>query len=165
MADVNHDTYDHTGIPGVPASGSFPAGSSFPGSPSTNDLFFHTTYGMIFKWDGTRWVTVTLYTQPLDTQRALNNLSATNTFDSPLYQDGSVWLEKFMASMYVITTNDGTRYWTAACEGVTLSTQSLAADTTHILQGNINAVKAGSAGPTGMSLTNDHGNTDPRHGR
>ena len=31
------------------------SGSSFPANPVTNDLFFNTTYGALFFWDGTRW--------------------------------------------------------------------------------------------------------------
>jgi len=31
------------------------SGSSFPANPVTNDLFFNTTYGALFFWDGTHW--------------------------------------------------------------------------------------------------------------
>lgn len=33
-------------------------GSSFPGSPATNDIYFHTTYGEWFYYDGTRWLSM-----------------------------------------------------------------------------------------------------------
>ena len=31
------------------------SGSNFPANPVTNDLFFNTTYGALFFWDGTHW--------------------------------------------------------------------------------------------------------------
>lgn len=38
-------------------------GSSFPGSPATNDRYFRTDLGMEFYYDGTRWVSMNLYRQ------------------------------------------------------------------------------------------------------
>lgn len=40
------------------AGGGVPSGSSFPGSPATNDLFFRTDRGFLYFYDGTRWLTV-----------------------------------------------------------------------------------------------------------
>ena len=37
------------------------AGSSFPGSKATNDRYYRTDLGLEFYWDGTRWLTTTLY--------------------------------------------------------------------------------------------------------
>ena len=49
---------DGTGAYSVPAGSGAgtPAGTSFPGSPSTNDLFFRTDLSYLFFYDGTRWL-------------------------------------------------------------------------------------------------------------
>ena len=39
-----------------------PSGTSFPGSPANNDLFYRTDYDMLFFYDGTRWLSTNLFT-------------------------------------------------------------------------------------------------------
>lgn len=130
-----------------------PKGTSFPGSPASGDFFYRTDLNLEFFWNGTRWLTTHLYIQPLETQRGFNVMSAGTTWDSPRYQDLGLWMEKFMVSMHVLTTNDGTRYWTGTCEGVVLSTQGLAANVTHVLQADLNTASAPDGNPTGVTWT------------
>jgi len=40
----------------TPAASGIPSGTSFPGSPATNTIFFRTDLGMPFYYDGTRWL-------------------------------------------------------------------------------------------------------------
>ncbi len=42
-----------------------PGGTAFPGSPSTGQRFFRTDRGLDYYYDGTRWLTTTLYIEPL----------------------------------------------------------------------------------------------------
>lgn len=87
------------------------AGTSFPGSKATGDRYWRTDLGMEFYWDGTRWVSTTLYTMQLNGTGA--TLSASGTFGScgiwePTY---AVWLVDFRVSGYIGATNTGSAYW------------------------------------------------------
>lgn len=86
-----------------------PAGTSFPGSPATNDLYFRTDRGILYFYDGSRWLSVTLYTQEIG---SLNNISATSYTYYPVLEDlYDVWVEDFIATMYMSSTSSG-KYWT-----------------------------------------------------
>lgn len=47
------------------SSSGVPAGSAFPGSPATNDLYYRTDLSLLFFYNGTRWMTVILFVLPL----------------------------------------------------------------------------------------------------
>lgn len=53
-------------------------GTSFPGSPATNQRFFRTDLGMEFFYDGTRWVSSTLHIAPFPQHDTNQPYSATN---------------------------------------------------------------------------------------
>src|SRR5690242_7883896 len=55
------------------------AGSSFPGSPATNDLYYRTDRAKLYYYDGTRWLTVEEY--PL-TLNIIDALEGTTTAPS-----------------------------------------------------------------------------------
>lgn len=61
---LSADSAQTTGLAWVSQTG-LPTGTSFPGSPATNDLYFRTDLGSIFRYDGTRWLSVHEYTLPL----------------------------------------------------------------------------------------------------
>lgn len=42
-----------------------PSGTSFPGSPTTNDLFYRTDLDILFVYDGTRWLCTCPHVTPL----------------------------------------------------------------------------------------------------
>jgi len=91
------------------ASGGIDSGSSFPGLPTTNDLFYHTTHGMLFFYNGTLWLTV----QKFFTQWAITTaLSAATAPRAPLDPDLQVYVLDLVARVYVTTTNNGSNYWT-----------------------------------------------------
>lgn len=92
------------------------AGTSFPGSPSTNDLCFRTDRGILYFYDGTRWLSVAQYYEILspDPSAARPQTSSGNGITggspSPNYD---WWMEAFEVAWYIQTTNDGSKYWTA----------------------------------------------------
>lgn len=95
------------------------AGVAFPGSKATYDRYWRTDLGLEFYWDGTRWVTTTLYigtldsvmAQPVTSDNTTSRLmSWATTFD--------LWLDAFYSSTYVTTTNDGSKYWTVTLRKV-----------------------------------------------
>lgn len=51
------------------------SGSSFPGSPSDGDLYYHTTHDEWFKYDGTRshWLSQTVYTYNAGNTQSVTN--------------------------------------------------------------------------------------------
>ena len=76
------------------AGGGIDSGTAFPGTPAAGDLFFHTTYGMLFFYDGTRWLTTTLYTDALPVGESTFAATAvTNGIATPLGGSMAMWLE------------------------------------------------------------------------
>lgn len=53
--------------------------NTFPGSPATDDLFYRTDFGMWFYYDGTRWLSATIYHMVIDVNGGTLPISATNT--------------------------------------------------------------------------------------
>lgn len=62
--------------PGVSSAG-LQSGTSFPGSPSTNDLFHRTDHNLVYYYDGTRWLSLNLYV--LHTVKIVDNLAPATT--------------------------------------------------------------------------------------
>lgn len=109
---------DGTGAWSTPSGSgtSLNPGTSFPGSPSTNDLCFRTDRGILYYYDGTRWLSLSVYYEILspDPSAARPQTTSGNGIvggaPSPNYD---WWMEAFEVSWYVQTTNDGSKYWTA----------------------------------------------------
>lgn len=78
------------------------AGTSFPVSPTSGDLFWRTDRSLFYFYDGTRWLTVNEYTAPI-TARALNGgVSATSTMGNmPVRQDYDMYITRFESPMFV----------------------------------------------------------------
>ena len=92
------------------------AGTSFPASKATGDRYWRTDLGLEFFWDGTQWVTTTLFTACTDSITA--DLSATGARligIRPLLGLPILVVEVSLAA-YVATTNDGSKYWRADLE-------------------------------------------------
>lgn len=52
---LSADSAEATGLKWITPTG-IPAGTSFPGSPATDDLFNRTDRDIIYRYDGTRWL-------------------------------------------------------------------------------------------------------------
>ena len=86
------------------------AGTSFPGSKATGDRYFRTDLGLEFYWDGTRWVTTTLYYHNFS---GPININANGVFGRlAVVQDFDLYVYKCAVAYLVDTTNDGSKYWT-----------------------------------------------------
>lgn len=184
MAD--HDTHDHTGIPGVVAAitdiidiptvetddtlvlapdgaggvefraeagggggGNITSGTSFPGSPASGDLCFRTDRGILYFYDGTRWLSVQLYQTHISVQTALAPYSAggsSGQFGVAFAGVWDLWLEDFITNSAVITTNDGSNYWTIAVtrepSGTSLASYTTAADAVNTNVKHVVAIDA-----------------------
>jgi len=95
-----------------------PAGTSFPGSPATNDLYFRTDRGLLYYYDGTRWLTVQEYAISISMQDLLTGTSTVSpqtaaymVLDNATYD---LYVTRIACQTNVLTTNSGTSYWTIA---------------------------------------------------
>jgi hypothetical protein len=97
------------------------AGTSFPASKATNDRYWRTDLGMEFYWDGTRWVSTTVYRESMN---GISN-SSSDVMPLPAAQTGDVlgysplWAPTYDIYVlgayfwyYVLTTNNGSNFWT-----------------------------------------------------
>jgi len=75
------------------------SGTSFPGSPTNNDLFYRTDRDLLYFYDGTRWLTVHEYDlAPGWMDVASLGLSATSTIGRwPVRQDFGIYLTRWNA--------------------------------------------------------------------
>lgn len=97
------------------ASGGLSAGTSFPGSPATNDRYFRTDRGLVYYYDGTRWVTETLYHLPLSgSDRGISTITANQAH----YSSATMWEDLYDAYLVdycwqvnIATTNNASNYW------------------------------------------------------
>src|SRR3990167_2731277 len=78
--------------------------TSFPSSPATNDLYYRTDLDQWFYYDGTRWLSVTLYTDAIGVTLGSLPIAASTTIHQmalPRMAASSSWLESFYSSFYV----------------------------------------------------------------
>jgi hypothetical protein len=109
------------------------AGTAFPTSPAAGDVFFRTDLGWWCYWDGTRWLTAHELVYATATVIDTNN---GNTNAVPARGDYAPYITRVALTRLVLTTNNGSNFWTIVVRGVngsvgattTLRTQSTAAD-------------------------------------
>jgi hypothetical protein len=115
--------------------GGVSSGSSNPGAPATNDLFYRTDLKLLIVYDGTRWLTVGEY--------SLNTyfdgvFPATNTSDGivrgTVPGDYAIYLTKGTITTFVNTTNDATKYWTIALASIDAANAVIATISNHSTQ-------------------------------
>lgn len=70
--------------------GGTPSGTAFPGSPTSGDLFYRTNVrdGMLFRYDGTRWVSDQEFWVGYTSTNAIND----SLVAMPLPKDYKVWV-------------------------------------------------------------------------
>jgi hypothetical protein len=99
-----------------------------PTNPRLGDRFWLEGSNLEFFYNGTRWVTTTLYTGEMSFQRTLNPAAANTAIDGlPPHPTLDVWVETVFGKFFVATTNDGSNYWDivgASVPTFTLSTIS-----------------------------------------
>lgn len=96
---------------------SYTKASSFPATPATNQMCFRTDLGLLCYYDGTRWLTQTLYEVPFSA--GATSLPATATAGLgylPVQSTYDMWLVDWTASTLVLTTNNGTDKWALKLE-------------------------------------------------
>jgi hypothetical protein len=122
-----------------PLSAKPASGTSFPGSPSTNDQYFRTDRNLGYYYDGTRWLSIQLFRQSFNNNENANPTSTNGAVLGawPVTQgDNGIWIVSFQVTTFVLTTNNGSQYWnlsfdwrTQANANNVLSTTNTSADT------------------------------------
>lgn len=94
-------------------------GTSFPASPATNDLFFRTDRGLLYYYDGTRWLTVNEYTNYLGLATVLEGGNTPTTIASAIdHGANGCWVTRIAATAYQATGN-GSNYVTYQLNSIT----------------------------------------------
>jgi hypothetical protein len=87
------------------------SGSSFPASPRAGDLFWRSDLALDFYYDGTRWLTTTLYEHHLGGTVPSISLSATSFYSTiPWAPTYDLWLVRLEATLYASGLS-GSAYW------------------------------------------------------
>ncbi len=89
-------------------------GTTFPTGIAAGDTFFRTDLMMWCVYDGTRWLTAHEYTAGIYLQATGANSVAVHE----LRQDYAPYVMRVAIGYQVITTNNGTNYWTIAVSSV-----------------------------------------------
>jgi hypothetical protein len=122
-------TITGTSIAASGGGGGVDTGTSFPGTPAEDDLFYRTDLNLFCFYDGTRWLTVNQYVIPLTNSSQFSTGKTLSTASmmtgvaalAPTYD---FWMETFYWSSQVITTNNGTNYWDVKLTKYTTTTQA-----------------------------------------
>lgn len=94
-----------------------PAVTAFWGTPSTDDRCYRTDRGIEYFYDGTRWLSTTVYEVPLphspDTVIPITgNTTGALVAGIPWATAYDLWLLSLQTTFIVNTTNNATNYWT-----------------------------------------------------
>lgn len=93
-------------------------GTSFPGSPTTNQRYFRTDLGFEYYWNGTRWLTIQLFDLTLAIRSAAA-LSGSSTFNVPVnrkHSQGGIWVDSIEGAFVPVTVaQSGSNYYTLTC--------------------------------------------------
>lgn len=110
---TDHADIDHTGLTGV-GGGGISSGTSFPGSPSNNDLFYRTDRDLLYFYNGSIWLTVNKYIAPFPYAEQLPSWSTSPVVIGRIsaVNGHTMYLETVDITAFVSTTNTGSAYWT-----------------------------------------------------
>ena len=133
----------------VVGGGGYSEGTSFPGSPTSGDKFYRTDLNWLCFYDGTRWLTCHEYNEPISVQDRLQPAVTNN--DNLGYlairQDYLPYIQKVYGISVVITTNNGSNYWTAL-----VATVNAAGTLTTLTSFNTSADAAGTRYAKSMTV-------------
>lgn len=100
-------------------------GTSFPASPSTNDLYYRTDLGMLFYYDGSRWLCTCLHTMPLEHRAGVTDpITATTAAykrsGTPYLTAAGIYITDWVSNFYVAgggTALSGSHKWAVDFNG------------------------------------------------
>lgn len=88
-------------------------GTSFPGSPSSGDLFYRTDRHIQYFYDGAQWLSTQLFTLELQTQDALSPFTASGNLRvaNPWWNLYDIYVERFVVG-YFNSSSTASNYYT-----------------------------------------------------
>lgn len=93
------------------------SGTSFPGSPATNDRFYRTDLHVQFFYDGTRWLSdgpaLSCAIAAEDVLNGFGGTGATHRAVNPRYNEFDIYIEKFSFGSVLLGATTSTNYFTA----------------------------------------------------
>ena len=107
------DAGTETLVSGGAGSGGIASGTSFPGGPSTDDLYYRTDRSILYFYNGTRWLSVQLYEHFLGQTAGGGITSSANDLTTPVWNGTyDLWLENAYGMLYTSASLSGSAYWT-----------------------------------------------------
>jgi hypothetical protein len=109
------DAGGETGPFGTGGGGGIAEGTSFPGSPTADDLFYRTDRNIIYFYDGTRWLSIHQFTMQITTRSELGSgLTATTTlgYAPTRGASGDMYIEDLRVSCFAIAALTGSNFFT-----------------------------------------------------
>lgn len=135
---INGETIVGPGNLDVAGGGGYAEGTSFPGSPTTNQKFYRTDLNWLCFYDGTRWLTCQEFAQDFPAPGAGSSVTAAiarNAVRKDYYQ---YFTKAAITSRILGATNNGSNYWTFSIDllsvtgGVTsIASANTSADTAN----------------------------------
>ena len=111
-------------------------GTAFPSGPATNALFYRTDLDWWCFYDGTRWLTVHEYCQPIG---EVSTAGAAAIRSAIRFSDYTTWYTRVTIRAFVTAPNSGVNYWTLSGQ----TTNTSIASATVIYGPNTSADGAG----------------------
>lgn len=115
----NNDVLTWDSTPGewvaaAPTGGGIASGTSFPGSPSSGDLFYRSDRRIQYFYDGTRWLSIEQFSvQTIDFGTA-QTASFDMTFNHPWINKGyGIYVETFQAMIRLTNATTASNYFVA----------------------------------------------------
>lgn len=131
------------------------AGTSFPGSPTTNDFFYRTDLGLLCRYDGTRWLSE-LVLLPMHNYLGTPPYSTTTEALAGSVPGGfsGFIVQRWDLGFFIGSGNDVNNYWTVRLRRLTagISVDTIKDLSTQSLSNNVWQKLVGSSGFTNNPL-------------
>lgn len=111
-------------VTGLSAGAGYGEGSAFPGSPGLNDKFYRTDLNLLCYYDGTRWLTTSIYGMQLQGINPPPTIASGAGWQLAPDQE-SIYVTSVQSGSRVPGTNNSTNYWNivfASHDGTNLNT-------------------------------------------
>jgi hypothetical protein len=100
----------------------FSIGDAAHAAPSAGDLWYETDSGILWTYDGTRWVSANLYTAHAGMNQGASAADIIFHANNNPLSGYDIWIMTHYVQAYVITTNSGSHYWKFELRKATTST-------------------------------------------
>lgn len=123
----------------IPSSGGIASGTSFPGSPATNDRFYRTDRRIEYFYDGTRWLTTQLFYQSAVLANAIQYTATAfnqQRIGIPKHGHTDVYVEYISLAYILVSTGNWTVTYNWSANSATGGTLGSGITVATIVTGN-----------------------------